>query len=247
MFAAAIVGIAAAFAMQSVVLEGSESKKVLGATDVTTDSLKHQVGTMEQKLLARSDELATSVEMLASELQALRMEVKNLKMRAPVVAAPTGEGGEPVAAPTNLSSAINQALDDRDRRREEEREAEREKWAEGMRTRAKEMMTGRTQRIAEENGWDAAKTQTVNQIMSDYYDKMGEMGMSMFGGGRGRRGGFGGRGGGSEESRAQMQQLMEDTKTKLLTVVTEEEANQLLRSRGPGGGSRDRRPGGGGR
>jgi hypothetical protein len=111
----------------------------------------------------------------------------------------------------------------------------------------KEMMTSRTQRFAEEQGWDAAKTQTVNQIMGDYYDKMGQMGMSMFGGGRGRRGGFGG----NEESRAQMQQLMEDTKTKLLTVVTEEEADQLLRTRGPmGGRGSDRggaRPSGGGR
>jgi hypothetical protein len=249
MFAAAIVGIAAAFAMQSGFLEGGEPQKVLGASDASGEALKNQMGTMEQRLMARADDVATSVEMLASELQALRDEVKNLKLKAPVMASPAAVGGEEGSAPVNLSAAINQALDDREKRREEERDAERAKNMESMRERMKEWMTSRTQRIAEEKGWDAAKTETVNQIMSEYYDKMGQMGMSMFGG-RGRRGGRGGFGG-SEESRAQMQQLTEDTKTKLLTVVTEEEANQLLRSRGPmGSGRSDRggaRPGGGGR
>ncbi len=241
MFAAAVVGIAAAFAMQSGFLQGSETKKVLGTSDVSADALKNQVGTMEQKLLARAEELSMSVEMLTSELQALRKEVTNLKLQGPVMASPAVVGEEG-SAPVNLSSAINRALDDREKRQEEERQAERDQRAEEMRTRMKEAMTSRTQRFAEEKGWDAAKTQSVNQIMSDYYDKMGQMGMSMFGGGRGgRRGGFGGPGGGNEESRAQMQQLMDDTKTKLLTIVSEEEANQLLRSRGPQGGGRSDR------
>jgi len=247
MFAAAVVGIAAAFAMQSGFLQGSEPKKVLGTPEASTDDLKNQVGTMEQKLLMRVDELAVGVEMLASELGALRKEVANLKTQAPIMASPAVVGGEEGAAPVNLGEAINRVLDDRDKRREEEREAERVQRTQEMQDRMKEMMTSRTQRFGEERGWDAAKTQQVNQIMGDYYEKLGQLGGSMFG--RGRRGGPGGGGTDDSGSRDQMRQLTEDTKAKLIQVVSEEEANQLLQSRGgPGGmGGRGSQRGGGNR
>jgi hypothetical protein len=252
MVVAALVGIAAAFAMQSGVLQGSEPKKVLGTTDASADALKNQVGVMEQRLMMRVDELATGVEMLASELGALRKEVSNLKTQGPIMASPAVVGGEEgAAAPVNLSEAINRVLDDRDKRQEDQREADRAQRAQEMQDRMKEMVTSRTQRYGEEHGWDAAKTQQVNQIMAEYTEKMGQLGGSMFGRG-GRRGGPGAAGGQQDTtSRDQMRQLMDDTKAKLLQVVSEEEANQLLQSRGgsnPGGmGGRGSQRGGGNR
>ena len=248
MFAAAVVGIAAAFAMQTALPTKAEPGVEPVSTDVTTEVLRNDINAFEQRMRAEIGELTASVDSLNAQMQTLKKEMQTFVAQAGTAGAAVveGEDGQP-AVVGNLDSAINRVLDDRDRRREEEREEERTQRATDMRNRFKEMTNSRTERYAEERGWTPAVTDQVKVIMSDYMDKMGEMGMSMFGR---RRGGPGGPGG-SDEDRDKMRQLMDDTRAKLLSIVSEEEANQLLQGGmgGPGrggfGGNRGGGQGGG--
>jgi hypothetical protein len=225
MFAAAVVGIAASFAMQSVLPEGIKAEQTPEAPAVDAENLASQLGGLEQRLRSRADELTTSVEILGSEVQAMRRDLANLKMQIPVAASGSGEDGEGVVAhPADFGEAINRVLDDRDKRREEEKDQEREQRSAEMRERFKGMMASRTDRFVKEKGWDAIQTDQVKQIMSDYMEKMSELGMML-----GWR-----REGGSEESREQVHQLMEETRTKLREIMPEEEVNKLLRGGGMG-------------
>lgn len=241
MIVAAIVGIAAAFAMQTAMLDGFEATEISGSTGAGSGDVKIELANTEHRLQSQIKEIAANVEALTGNVERLRTEIQSISLQTPVAVGGSGETSAPVAA-TNLGSAINQVLDDRDKRREEERAQEREQRAIEMRDRFKEMMNGRTQRYAEEKGWDAGKTDQVKQVMGDYYTRMSEISPMGF---MGRRGGRGGDRGGTDETREQINQLREDTKSKLLQLVSEEEANELLQS-GFGGG-RGGRPGGGGR
>ena len=239
MFAAAIVGIAASFAMQSVVPEMNGTPEAQPASsDVLTGAIKSEIGSLEHSMQLKINEVADSVDALNSQIQELKKSVQALGAGAALAAAPAGESGQP-ANPGNLDSVINRVLDDRAKRQEEEREAERAERAAEMQERFKGMVTGRVDSYAQDKGWDGGKTASVKQILTDYAEKMS----GMFGG-SGMRGM---RRGPSDE----MRQLMDDTRAKLMELMTEDEANELLRSatgfggrRGPGGG-RDRGPGGG--
>ena len=231
MVAAAVVGIAVAFAMPQVIGERTQEARTADNTDVIVGVVNGKLDALDQSVQVRIDELTASVDALGSQLQDIRKDMRGIRAQAPVAAAGSAPLAEGQAVAPNIDSVINRVLDDRDKRREDEREQERTQRATEMRERFKGMMTSRVERYAGEKGWDAAKTEQVKQIMSDYMDKMGELGGGMMSGRR--RGGPQ-----SEESRAQMTQLMEEAKTNLLGVVTEEEANELLRS--AMGGSRGR-------
>jgi len=239
MIVAAIVGIAAAFAMQTAMLSGIETAETSGSTGAVSGDVKIELANTEHRLQSQIKEIAANVEVLTGNVERLRTEIQNISLQAPVAVGGSGETAAPVVG--NLGDAINRVLDDREKRRDEERDQEREQRAADMRDRFKEMMTGRTQRYAEEKGWDATKTDQVKQVMGDYYTRMSEISPMGF---MGRRGGRGGDRSGTDETREQINQLREDTKSKLLQLVSEEEANELLQS-GFGGGRG--RPGGGGR
>jgi TolA-binding protein len=240
MFAAAVVGIAASFAMQSVALEDSGPGEVPDNTGEVAGAVKNELTSLEHAMQQQIGELTDSVDALNGEVLSLKKILQELNVRlssagsaAPVVAA--GGEGQPVVN-SSIGESINRVLDERDRRREEERAQEREQRATDMRERFKGMMTSRTERYAKEKDWDSAKTEQVKQIIGDYYEKMSELGGMMFGRRRGDSGG-------SDESREQLNQLREDTKAKLLQIVSEEEANELLQGGmgrggrgGPGGG-----------
>lgn len=247
MFAAAIVGIAAAFAMQTALPTKAAPGAEPVSTDVTTDILRNDINAFEQRMRAEIGELTASVDSLNGQMQTLKKEMQTFVAQAGTAgsgAAVVADAEGQPAVVGNLDTAINRVLDDRDKRREEEREQERTQRATEMRDRFKGMMTSRTERYAEEKGWAPAVTEQVKVIMSDYMDKMGEFGMSGFGR---RRGGSGG----SDEDREKMRQLMDDTRAKLLSIVSEEEANELLQGgmggRGPGGNRGGGQGGGRGR
>jgi len=229
MIVAAIVGVAAAFAMQTAMSDGFEATELSGSTDSGSGDLKIELSNTERRLQSQIKEIAANIEALTGNVEGLRTDIQNLKLQAPAAVSGSGETAAPVAA-ANIGETITRALDDRDKRREEEKAQEREQRTADMRDRFKEMMSSRTQRYAEEKGWDAGKTGQVKQIMSEYMEKMSELGITL-----GWR-----RGGGSNESREQVHQLMEDTRTKLSEIIPEEEVNELLRGggmgMGPGGG-----------
>lgn len=235
MFVAAIVGIAASFAMESVAPKTNGAAEAPDNSEVVVNSL-NELRSLERTMQARIDELTASVDALNSQMQELGKSVQSLGAGG-VVAAASGDSAQP-ANPGNIDSVINRVLNDRDKRREEEREEERTKRNAERQERFKEMVTGRVDTFAQDKGWDAGKTESVKQILSEYAEKMS----GAFGGGmRGMRRGL------SDE----MRKLMDDTRTRLLDLMSEEEANELLRSatgfgggyRRPGGG--DRQPGGG--
>jgi predicted RNase H-like nuclease (RuvC/YqgF family) len=242
MIVAAIVGIAAAFAMQTAMLDGFDTAGTPGSTDHASNDLKIELTNTEQRLQSKIEVLAGNIEELSGSVEGLRADIRNLKLQAPVAVSDSGEAAAPVVA-GNIGEAINRVLDDRDKRRDEEREQERAQRTADMRERFKGMMVSRTERYGEEKGWDTGKTDQVKSVMSEYYEKMSEISpMGFMGRGRGGRGGDRG---GTEETREQINQLREDTKNKLLQLVSEEEANELLQGgfgggRGRPGGGRDR-------
>jgi uncharacterized protein YoxC len=223
MIVAAIVGVAAAFAMQTAMSDGFEATELSGSTDSGSGDLKIELSNTERRLQSQIKELAANIEALTGNVEGLRTDIQNLKLQAPAAVSGSGETAAPVAA-ADFGEAINRVLDDRDKRREEEKDQEREQRSAEMRERFKGMMASRTDRFVKEKGWDVIQTDQVKQIMSDYMEKMSELGMML-----GWR-----RGGGSEESREQVHQLMEETRTKLREIMPEEEVNKLLRGGGMG-------------
>lgn len=233
MFVAAIVGIAASFAMDSFVPKTNGTAEAPDNSEIVLTSL-NEMRSLERTMQDRVDSLTASVDALGTQVQELRNNVLSLSSGGIVAAAPGGS--EQPANSGNLDSVINRVLDDRAKRQEEEREAERAERNADRQQRFKEMVTGRVDDFAQDKGWDAGKTESVKQILEEYAEKMS----TAFGGMRG------GRRGPSDD----MRKLMDDTRAKLLELMSEDEANALLRSatgfggrRGPGGG---RGPSGGG-
>lgn len=238
-FVAAIVGIGASFAMQIALPETVKSSEGVEPDTRAIESLRGEIAATEHRINTQIEELIVSIETLGGQVSALHKEMQTRSVGVVQGSSAPGEAGtaSPAVVSSGIDQAINRVLDDRDKRREEERQAEREQRATEMRERFKGFMTSRTDRYAEEKNWDAAKTEQIKQILSDTMDKLGTGG---FGFGRGGRRG----GPPNSEGMDQMRQTIEDARTKLLQLVTEEEATELLRSvTGMGGrnrGGRDR-------
>jgi hypothetical protein len=240
MIFAAIVGIGASFAMQGVMPQEVAADKEQAPTAVGTDVLRSDMAGFEQRTQAQMNELTATVDSLGAQLQTLKKELQEFRaeMRAGGAVAPLAAGAEGQPAVTgSLDSAINRVLDDREQRRDDERQADREQRTAEMRERMQSAMTSRIDQTAQEKGWNLATTDQVKQIMNDYMEKTREL-FSQGGGRRGRP---------DSGSFDQMRQLRDEARTKLLQLVSEEEADQLLGGAGMFGGRGDRggrQPGG---
>jgi len=240
---AAVIGIGAAFAMQTMLPETTEKSVASDSPAQFVDPLRNELAQIEHRISGRIDELGIAFETMNVRISELQKEVRSMSVPA-VAIAPDGTPAAPVG---QMDSVINRVLDDRAKRDEDERQAEREQRANEMREHMKTRMTERLDSHAQEKNWAPQTTTQVKQILNGAMEKMNELGIGMMGGRGGRRGG-----GFNRESMDQMRQIIDDTRTQLLGVVSEEEVSDLLRSAGLGfggggrtGGRDNRQPGGG--
>jgi len=231
MFLAAIVAFAGTLVIQSSNLVGKKPAAPEGAPAVAAAE-KQDVDALERKLADKINMVQDSIVSLGARLEEVQQKLADIEKQAasaqPAVAA--GENPLEPGAPSTLADTISRVLDDREKRREEEHEQER---AERMNQMVEGMKTGVTNRLneyAQEKAWAAAKSQQVQQVLSEYMDKAGELMRNM---GDRRRG---------REGFQQFAQLIEEARTKLSGILTEDEINELMQSipgpfrgRGPGG------------
>ncbi len=246
MVLAAVVALAATHVIHSSSFLDNKPEAPEGAAAVAPVG-KQDVVALEQKLSDKLNMVQESLASLGARLEEVQQKLAEIEKQA-TGARPALAAGEAPVEPgetSALADTISRVLDDREKRRDEEREQER---TDRMNRMVEGMKTGVTDRItqyAAEKAWDAAKSQQVQQLLSEYMDKAGELMRNMGGRGRGR------------EGFQQFSQLMEEARTKLSQILTEDEINELMQSipgpfrgRGgpggpPGGGPGGNQPGGG--
>lgn len=234
MFVAAIVGVAAVFAVQAMAPEKDEEHQAPDVGDMVATAVKNELGSFESAVQEQLNGLTVSVNTLNAQVSRLEQKLGELR----VSASPAKAGGiEQSPGGKKLEDVITKALDESERRRAEQRTQERAQRMERMQERFKSMMVSRVEQFAEGKDWDIAKSEQVKQILSESMEKAGELFRLI------------GRGGGppSPETFEQIQQIMDEARAELLEIMSEEEVDKLLESMpGPPGRFRGGRRGGGG-
>jgi hypothetical protein len=244
MFLAAIVAFTGTLVIQSSGLVEKKPAAPEGALPVAAAE-KQDIAALEQKLADKINMVQDSIVSLGARLEEVQQKLAEIEKQAPD--RPAVAAGETSLEPgegATLADTISRVLDDREKRREEEREKERAERTNQMIEGMKTGLTSRLNEYAQEKAWTAAKSQQVQQVLSEYMEKAGELMRNPGDRGPGRQG-F-----------QQFAQLMDEARTKLSEILTEDEINELMRSipgpfrgRGPGGppggGPGGNQPGGG--
>jgi hypothetical protein len=230
MILAAVVGAGASYALGTLIPPKAQEPGKQGAADAAVrTAVEEQLDDFGRAMGERIDDVALSVEVLTSQIDRLEKSLEGLKERTSVAASPAvapeagGSQAQP-APPQAVEEVVRQVLEERDKQERqvaEQRRAERQQ-------QFSQMMQSRIDNYAQEKGWDVTKTEAVKNILNESSEKMREL--------------FSGQDRGSPEARQNMSKLMEDTRTKLAELLTEDEMNELMRMtqfggqrRGPGG------------
>jgi len=235
MIAAAAVGVAGSYGAQSLLLEKPEVSKAPDTGEAVTSTVKTELASLGERVDRRMDNLAVSVEALDRKVQDMGKSLQALSERvstgaarsagAAPLAAPVaaGTGGQAVAGGV-VEETVRRVLDEVDKRQKEESTQRREE----RRQAFTNMVRSRVDEFSKEKGWDAAKIETVKNILDEQGKKMNELSGQNSGGG-------------SPENFQSMRQIMNETRTKLLEVMTEEELTELFGGTGGAFGGMSRR------
>jgi len=230
MFLAAVIGVAAAFGIQFIMPEKKNEAEKKDSTEVVVSAVKDEVSTLDRNIQARLDALMTSVETLSSRVTEIEKKMEESAKWSGVATAPkvaAKEGGKAVQNAPIDEETLEKVIEEVERKRSEERAKRRAQWMAGMQQRFVEAMKGRVEEMGKEKNWDITKEEAVKAILEEQSKKIAEL--------------F--KGGINEETFAKMREIMEETRTKLSEVLTEEEMNELFRGmRGPFGGRGPRPP-----
>lgn len=227
MLLAAIVAVAAPIAVETMALREAEKEEAPEVVPADAALLKSEMDVIEHRIQESTEQLAEMLDALAARTAELEKKIGELNAaieKAREAGLAQASGAQPGAAGP-VREVIKEALDEADKRREDRRTEERRQQMAGMQQIMKGMVTGRADQFAQQKKWDVTKTEGVKRILNDGMEKAGKI--------------FEGFSGGmpTPEMIEKMREIMEETRTELLEVMTEEEVNEFFQNMpGPFGG-----------
>jgi|GEM_PF-4645897 len=190
---------------------------------------------LQQTVKEQTDALAARIDELEETVTELKKSIAQLKRERPKTASQSlqNQGTSQAADKTEPASGVTaasilknldeetkkQLLEELNKLQAEQRLQRTEQFIKQLRKDALNDVS----KYGQENGWDVTKEEQVKRILDEAFKKMQKLFKEMAAGRRPQRGFFG-----------TMRQIGEETRSKLLEVMTEEELQDLARRiRGP--------------
>jgi len=228
MFLAAVVGIALTFAAHFLMSEENDKGSKPDMSEEVWDVVETKVSALDRSLQARLEALMTSIEALNSRITETEKKVEKLARdggaaTAPKVAAREGATQNVPLDEETLEKMIEKMVEEMKKRKEEKKKEEDEarkrvEWAQRAQRILINMLKYRIEQMSKKYNWDINKEEAAKAVLEENRERIDRIAELAVKGDIDK-----------ETLVKKVREVIEEIRTKLRDILTEEEMNELDR------------------